>query len=320
MLLCAGLGTRLGALSDERPKPMLPVCDVPIVRFGVAQLVGHGIRDIVINLHHRGDVIERELGDGTRLGARIQYTHEPELLGTGGGLKHALALLDPEGRDEPFVSMNGKLIFDVDLTALLAAYDRATLGLMVVRQVPDAVAWGAVDVDDGGRVRNILGDGRHMFCGVHVTRPSVVARLPDGEACMIRQGYLPWLRGGEVVMAFEHRRGYFAEHSTPWRYVESNRALLDGAELSHPPDELSGIDQAADLGAGITVREPVRIAAGADIGDGATVGPYAVIGACARVAAGVTVERAVVWPHARVTSDVRDAIVTPAAVVDVKPD
>lgn len=137
---------------------------------------------------------------------------------------------------------------------------------------------------------------------------------------MIRQGYLPWLRGGEVVMAFEHQRGYFAEHSTPWRYVESNRALLDGAELSHPPDELSGIDQAADLGRDVVVREPVRIAAGAAIGDGATVGPHAVIGSCAQVAAGATVERAVVWPHARVTSDVRDAIVTPAAVVDVKPD
>lgn len=299
---------------------MLPVCDVPIVRFGIAQLVGHGIRDIVINLHHRGDVIERELGDGSRFGARIQYSHEPELLGTGGGLKHALGLLDPDGRDEPFVSMNGKLIFDVDLTALLAAYDRATLGLMVVRAVTDAVAWGAVDVDSGGRIQNILGEGRHMFCGVHVTRPSVVARLPDGEACMIRQGYLPWLRAGEAVMAFEHQRGYFAEHSTPARYVESNRALLDGADLSFPPDELSGVDQAADLGKGVAIREPVKIAAGADIGDGATVGPYAVIGACARVAAGATVERAVVWPHATVTGIVRDAIVTPAAVVDVKPD
>lgn len=323
MLLCAGLGTRLGALSDERPKPMLPVCDVPIVRFGIAQLVGHGIRDVVINLHHRGDVVERELGDGSRFGARIQYTHEPELLGTGGGLKHALALLDPDGRDEPFVSMNGKLIFDVDLTALLAAHAAAgpgVLGTMVVRRVPDAVAWGAVDVDDGLRVRNILGDGRHMFCGVHVTRPSVVARLPDGEACMIRQGYLPWLRGGEVVRAYEHERGYFAEHSTPARYLESNRALLDGADLRFPPAELAGIDPAADVGAGVTVREPVRVAAGAAIGDGATIGPYAVIGSGAQVAAGATVERAVVWPHAKVTGPVRDAIVTPVAVVAVKPD
>jgi NDP-sugar pyrophosphorylase family protein len=325
MLLCAGLGTRLGALSDERPKPMLPVCDVPIVRFGIAQLVAHGIHDIVINLHHRGDVFERVLGDGHRFGARIRYSHEPEILGTGGGLKHALPLLDPDGRDEPFVSMNGKLIFDVDLTALLAAHaaalaaEPALLGMMVVRRVPDALAWGAVDVQ-GGRVRDVLGKGEHMFCGVHVTRPSVVARLPDGEACMIRQGYLPWMHAGGAVAAYEHQHGYFAEHSTPARYVASNWAMLDGAPLSFPPEDLRDIDQAADIAASATIRPPVRIAAGASILDGATVGPYAVIGSCAMVAAGVTVERSVVWPDTHVRADVRDAIVTPAAVVPVTPD
>src|SRR5687767_7080185 len=99
MLLCAGLGTRLGRLADERPKPMLPVCDLPIVRYGIALLVGHGIRDIVVNTHHRGDVIEAEIGDGAALGARVRYSAEPELRGTGGGLKQALHLLDPEGRD-----------------------------------------------------------------------------------------------------------------------------------------------------------------------------------------------------------------------------
>jgi NDP-sugar pyrophosphorylase family protein len=64
----------------------------------------------------------------------------------------------------------------------------------------------------------------------------------------------------------------------------------------------------------------VRIAAGAAIADGATVGPYAVIGSSAVVAAGATVERAVVWPDTRVRGEVRDAIVTGAAVVPVKPD
>src|SRR6185295_2227499 len=170
------------------------------------------------------------------------------ILGTGGGLKHALSLLDPEGRDEPFVSCNGKLIFDVDLTALIEAYRRAAaaatdlLGMMVVRRVPDALDWGAVDVQ-GGLVRDILGTGEHMFCGVHVTRPSVVARLPEGEACMISQGYLGWIHAGEHLAAYEHERGYFAEHSTPERYLASNRALLTGeAILRHPPGRLGRID------------------------------------------------------------------------------
>ena len=323
MLLCAGLGTRLGALSDERPKPMLPVCDLPILRFGIAQLVAHGIRDVVINVHHRGDVIERELGDGAALGARIRYSPEQVILGTGGGLKRALPLLDPDGTDAPFVSMNGKLIFDVDLTALVDAFHRdpAALGMMVVRRVPDAVAWGAVDVRPDGphlRVRDVLGDGQHMFCGVHVTRPSVVARLPDGEACMIRQGYLPWLRGGAPVAAFEHADGYFAEHSTPARYLESNWALLDGAALRHPPGPLAGVDATATVAAGAEVRGPVRVGPGARIGAGAVVGPHAVVGAGAVVEPGARLERTLVWAGATARGALCDAIVTTSAVVAVQ--
>lgn len=315
MLLCAGLGTRLGALSDRRPKPMLPVCDLPIVRYGVANLVAHGIRDLVVNLHHRGELIEQELGDGSALGARIQYSREDELLGTGGGLKRALDLLDPDGRDEPFVSLNGKLIFDVDLGAVLEAQrrDADALGTMVVRAAADAVEWGAVDVrEEGGRlrVRDILGAGRHMFCGVHVTRPSVVRRLPDGEACMVRQGYLPWLRAGEAVGAYVHEEGYFAEHSTEQRYLASNLALLGGAPLRHPPGPLVGVDPSAVIDPSARILEPVRIAAGARVEAGAVVGPLAVVGAEAVVAAGAHVERAILWPRARAEGQVRDAVVT----------
>jgi len=312
MLLCAGLSTRLGPIGSERPKPMLPVCGIPIVAYGIANLVAHGIRDIVINTHHRGDVIEREIGDGRQLGARVQYLHEPAILGTGGGLKHALPLLDPEGRDEPFVSHNGKLIFDLDLTAVVAAYRAQPdiLGMMVVQRVPDAKGWGAVEVrhdDRGAYITNILGDGEHMFCGVHVTRPSVMARLPEGESDSIRQGYLPWLRAGERVAAYEHTGGYFAEHSTPERYVESNRALLGGVRLRHPPGRLIGIDPTARIHPGATIVEPVRIGAGARIG-AVEVGPYAVIGDGAIVEAPVA--DTVVWSGATVRQPPAGNIVT----------
>jgi len=316
MMLCAGLSTRLGALGAERPKPILPVCGIPILAYGIANLVGHGIRDIVVNTHHLGDVIQRELGDGRQYGARVQYVHEPVILGTGGGLKHALHLLDPDGRDEPFVSCNGKLIFDLDVTTLAAAYRRAAsapgiLGMMVVQRVPDAKAWGAVNVahdPHGPHVIDILGDGEHMFCGVHVTRPSVMARLPDGEADSIRQGYLPWLRAGERVAAYEHSGGYFSEHSTPERYLESNRALLSGTRLRHAPGRLVGVDPTARIHPTATIVEPVRIGAAARIGAGVTIGPYTVIDAGATVT--VSLANTVVWPGANVTSPPIGSIAT----------
>jgi mannose-1-phosphate guanylyltransferase len=313
MLLCAGLSTRLGKLGAECPKPMLPVCGIPILAYGITNLVAHGITELVINTHHRGDVIEREIGDGRRFGARIQYSREPVLLGTGGGLKHALPLLDPERRDEPFLSVNGKLIFDLDLTALVAAHRAAgdILGMMVVRRVPDARAWGAVQVevdDRGPRVTNILGDGEHMFCGVHVTRPSVMARLPDGEADSIRQGYLPWLGAGERVAAYEHRDGYFAEHSTPERYLASNWALVAGEVLRHPPSRLHGVDPTARIHPSATIIPPVKIGAFAVVGPGVTVGPNAIVGDSSVVHASIT--GTVVWAGAVVDTTPDEPIVT----------
>jgi len=325
MLLCAGLSTRLGPLGAAVPKPLLPVCDIPIIRYGVALLVAHGIRDVVINLHHRGQAFRDELGDGSALGARIRYVEEPVILGTGGGLKNALPLLDPDGTDQPFLSMNGKLIFDLDLPALIeaAARDPGALGTMVVRRVPDAESWGAVRVeaDAAGRprVRDILGRGEHMFCGVHVTRPSVVRRLPDGEACMIRQGYLPWIRAGAEVAAFDAGEVTFAEHSIPQRYLASNLDLLAGARLSHPPGPLTGVDEAARVDPTARIRPPVRVGPGAQIGAGAEVGPGAVIGAGAVVEGGARVARAVVWPGARARGEVADAIVTPEGTVPARP-
>lgn len=310
MLLCAGLSTRLGKLGAERPKPMLPVCGIPILAYGIANLVAHGITEIVVNTHHLGEVIEREIGDGRRWGARVRYIHEPAILGTGGGLRNALPLLDPDGHDEPFLSCNGKLIFDLDITKLVAAYKAAgdILGMMVVRRVPDAKAWGAVNVQ-GGRIVDILGDGEHMFCGVHVTRPSVMARLPAGESDSIRQGYLPWLRAGEPVLAYEHTGGYFAEHSTPERYLESNWALVGGERLRNPPGRLRGVDPTARIDPTAVIEEPVRIGAFARIGPGVKVGPYAVVGDGATVER--SIERTVVWAGARAdASNAGEPIVT----------
>lgn len=325
MILCAGLGRRLGPLSDELPKPLFPVCGVPILRYGIEHLVQSGIREIVINLHHHGELIAETLGDGSAFDARIQYTRESFPLGTGGGLKHALSLLDAEGDDAPFVSMNGKLIFDVDIEGLLAAHarDPEVLGTLAVRRDPQAQTWGPIDVreEDGLlRVRDVFGAGEHMFAGVHVTRPSVVRRLPDGESCMIRQGYLPWLRGGEAVGAFAaDESAYFAEHSTPDRYLASNLALLRGSRVRHPPTALRGVDATAHIATTARLYHPVKIGPRAFVGEGASVGPDVVIGGHSIVEEDTEVRRAVVWRGARVTESVQDAVVTPRAVTPVAP-
>ncbi|MDB4964573.1 MAG: Nucleotidyl transferase [Myxococcales bacterium] len=306
MILAAGFGTRLGTLSDERPKPMLPVCDIPLIRYAVAQLRGHGIDEIAVNLHHRGDLIRAELGDG------FHYSEESEILGTGGGLAKIADWLTRGGRD-PFVVVNGKIISNIDIGSVVARHQASgAVATMVLREVPDAEKWGAIHVGDDGRVTRIVGQGlvapgqpaTHacMFTGVHVLSPRLIARLPaTGESDSIRQAYIPALLDGERIEGVRYD-GYWHEHSTPERYLSGNWNLLSGAvTLAHPPG-------------------PIRaVAPSATVEAGATLGPEVVVGARSVVRKGARLDRVVVWPDCTVDGTLSDAIVTPKGIVTAVP-
>jgi NDP-sugar pyrophosphorylase family protein len=325
LVLAAGFGTRLGALSDERPKPLLPVCDHALIRYAVALLAGHGIREIAVNLHHHGELIERELGDGAALGVRFTYSREETILGTGGGIRRLYEFLTDGGHDS-FVVVNGKILIDVDLGAVLARHEAmGAAATMVLRETPDAARWGAIEVGDDGRITKILDagtPGAHvcMFTGVHVLAPRLVARLPrEGESDSIRQAYMPALVDGERIEGVLET-GYFHEHSTPARYLQGNfNALAGRATVRHLPGPLDGVAPSAEVSPAAELIAPYRIADGARIEAGARVGPDVVIGAHALVRAGARVERCVVWPDSTVEGEVASAIVTPRGVQPVAP-
>ena len=321
LVLAAGLGTRLGPLSDERPKPHVPVCDIALIRYAVALLAGHGIVDIAVNLHHKGELIEQELGTGADLGVHVTYSREPEILGTGGGIVRLADFLT-DGGDEDFFVVNGKILVDADLHAMKARHHRTgAVATMLLKEVPDAEKWGAVETDPDGRVLRIIGQGqrgeaRHtaMFTGIHLVSPRLVARLPEhGESDSIRDGYLPALRDGERIEGML-LSGYFQEHSTPKRYLDGNlNALYGRATLRYAPGALVGVDPSARVDG--KVEGPVRIGPGAIVEAGAHVGPGVVLGRGARARAGVRLERVVVWDGAVVERDLSDAIVTQHAIV-----
>jgi mannose-1-phosphate guanylyltransferase len=317
MILAAGRSTRLGALGAVLPKPLVPVCGYPAIAFGLALCRRAGLRDVVVNLHHHGALIRAALGEGGQ-GVEIRYSDEPELLGTGGGIARARGLF----RSEPVLVMNGKVVADVDLGALIAVHRSApegTVATMVVRADPEVAQWAPVGVDTTGRVvalRNQRADhtpvgaiADRMFTGVHILERALLERLPAGVSDVIGEAYIPALLAGERVQTFT-MTGYFAEHSTPERYLAGNLALLrEPALVAHPPGPLTGVDPGAFVDPRARVVMPVRIGEGAVVEAGATVGPDAVIGGRARVRAGARVERAVVWGGAVAQGEVRDTVV-----------
>jgi MurNAc alpha-1-phosphate uridylyltransferase len=115
MILAAGLGTRMRPLTDNCPKPLLPVAGKPLIVHHIEQLVLLGIRDIVINHAYLGHMIEEALGNGSQFGCRIHYSPEQQALETGGGIYKALPLLldnKNENAEQPFLLVNGDVWLD----------------------------------------------------------------------------------------------------------------------------------------------------------------------------------------------------------------
>ncbi len=149
LVLCAGRGTRLGGLTRDCPKPLLPIEGKPLVGYTLDLLARHGVTDVAVNLHFLADKVEVELGDGSRYGLRIHYEREDELLGTAGA---AANLLDYFADASDILIVYGDLVFDEDLTALYQRHraNRADATLLVHQRTTRSNS--IIDMDDTGRI------------------------------------------------------------------------------------------------------------------------------------------------------------------------
>lgn len=300
LLLCAGLGTRLRPLTDERPKPLVPVLDRPLAAYALDHLAASGVRGVVANAHHLAGQIEPALSPLCAAhGMSLRVLVEPTLLGTGGAIRNAL----PHLRDD-FVVFNGDVLSRPDLSRATALH--RALGArvtMVLRDDPRAGALGAIEVDDEGRVRRILDEGpapdrptrRCVFTGVYVVSGSVADDLPV-EGCVVRHTLRRLLARGEVVAGVVDDGPWF-DLGTLASYASVTFALATGA-LTWP---------------GVTVPADGVIAPGGV--DRAHLHGPCVVGSGASIAPGVTLQRVIVWDGAAISESARDAVVTRRGVV-----
>lgn len=229
IILAAGLGTRLRPMTDSLPKPLLPVGGRPVIVYNLLLLKRYGITEAIINLHYQADKIIRALGDGTQYGMTIRYSREPEILGTAGGVRKAARWL----AQGSFLVVNGDILVDVNLDRLVEFhYRKRALVTMVLRKDPDPDAWGAVEVDEQGRIRQLLGKlnacGERlttlMFTGVQVMQPRALDYIPARGFASLIDTYLAMLRQGERVLGYP-MRGYWLDIGTAARYREANEGF-----------------------------------------------------------------------------------------------
>jgi mannose-1-phosphate guanylyltransferase/phosphomannomutase len=206
-ILAAGEGSRLRPLTDTIPKPMVTLAGRPILEYAVEALARHGVRDLIMNLHHKPDVIRTYFGDGSRFGMRIQYSFEPMLLGTAGALAPWADFLD-----ETFFLVYGDNLSTCDLTKL-AAFHRARDAWATVALFwrEDTRQSGVADLEPDGRIRRFVekpaaGDvfSHWVNAGILVLEPACVADIPKGRPSDFGRELLPlWIAEGQPVYGYE---------------------------------------------------------------------------------------------------------------------
>jgi NDP-sugar pyrophosphorylase family protein len=235
LVLTAGLGTRLRPLTHARAKAAVPVAGVPLVTRILRWLRSHDITDAVLNLHHRPETLTAIVGEGRDLGMSVRYSWEQPILGSGGGPKRAIPLIE---RD-PFLIVNGDTLTDVDLRALWQEHvsSGATVTMALVpNPAPDKYGGAVVDREGwvAGFTRRGSGVESFHFIGAQVTAHAAFALVPEGMAGESVIGVYPIMmqQRTHVVRAFVTEAS-FLDIGTPRDYVDTNVAIA-AAEGSEP--------------------------------------------------------------------------------------
>lgn len=325
-VMAAGYGKRLGGLGEDIPKPLLPLGGVPLIGFALEKLAASGVREAAVNLHHGAEKMRSALGAQAH-GVRIRYFHEPQILGTAGGVKNAEAFLCEGG--EPFLVINADAPSGADFRAALAHHRAGDfLATLVLRDSPEVEKYGPLEFDEAGRLRAFLGARapgapagalrRAMFTGLSVMSPEMLRHIPPGVASGISKEVYPRLMREGARIGAVLSDAYWMDAGTPSRYLQANLDVVSGAfvpDFPWPPKGFLALE-GPPMGWGEgSVEPPLLIGEGVEIRKNARAGPFTVLMGGATLESGAAARESLVFPGGSVARNalLRRCVVGPGA-------
>jgi mannose-1-phosphate guanylyltransferase len=294
----------LRPLTETIPKPALKLVDRPFLAHMLVWLAAHGVTEVVLACGFLPDVLRQALGEHEWAGLRLRYVTEPQRLGTAGAIRFAAEELG-EDLDRRFLVLNGDVLADLDLTALVRAHrERGGRASIALHPVEDAAAYGLVEVDADGRVREFAEKtGKtapgEINAGTYLLERSVLDLIPPGREVSIEREVFPRLVGdGLCALRLD---GYWRDIGTPVSYLQATWDILEGRVATAVRPTAPGLFvapgaeiAAARIGPRAVVSDGCRVAAGAEVRDsvlldGCTVGEGARVSGSV-LAPGVTVQ------------------------------
>ena len=306
VVLVGGEGTRLRPLTLTAPKQMLPVAEVAMIERVLTHLAAHHVDGVTLSMGYRPDAFLAAFPEDRCAGVALDYAVEPVALDTAGAIRFAAR---HAAMDDTFLVVNGDVLSDVDVTALVAFHRAAGgQGTLALTPMEDPSSFGVVPTDVDGRVLDFLekpapGEAptNQVNAGFYVLEPDVVDRIPDGRRVNIERETFPVLAAEGSLYAVASG-AYWTDTGTPALYLRANLDLVNGARDEVPA---AGARRSGD--GGWVLGRPVL---DAGVGDGSLVGDAAFVGR------GSSVCRSVVGAGCRVEGGrVDGSVLLPGAVI-----
>jgi mannose-1-phosphate guanylyltransferase len=323
IVLVGGEGTRLRPLTHRTPKQLVPVLNRPLLEHLLLHLRSHGVTRVTLAMTRPSEPIRSAIADGDALGLAVDYAYEETPLGSGGAIANAVSSWDrrPGG---PFLIVNGDIITDLDVTAMLAAHRERRAELTIsLHEVDDPSAFGVVALDrapgdevPSARISRFVekppiedAPSRLVNAGTWIFEPSLLDKLDATSFHRVEDGLFPDLADSARAIDGFTSPAYWMDVGSPEAYLRVNLELAAGAIPSLRP---AGPDEGVLLGNGVAIAGDASLVARAVAGDGCTID------------AGACVQESVLWDgvHVGAGAEVRGSVlasgveVGPGAVVE----
>jgi mannose-1-phosphate guanylyltransferase len=283
-VLGAGLGTRLRPLTNDLPKPLIPIFQKPLITFALDHLIDVGVERFVINTHKRAELFENPFHDNEYEYHSLTLVHEPDLLETGGGIKNAERYL---GTD-PFLTYSGDILTDINLQALIDEHFRCgndvTLALRNTNLASDVALREHRVVDIANRHG---ATGNIDFANVAVWNPMIFQRIPPRQKISFIPIVADWIGTGGKIGGLVMNDGKWFNIGSRVEYLDVHRTIL----REH------WVPQYVKL-----PKWPEQVAKSATVDPSAQVRGCSVVGENCQVGAEAILEDTILWPGAQIAS------------------
>ena len=341
MILAAGKGTRVRPLTYELPKPMIPILGKPVMEYLVEELSRHGVREIMVNVSHLPDKIERYFGDGRRWGVQIGYSFEGYIedgeitstpVGSAGGLRR---IQDFSGFfDDTFIVVCGDALIDLDLTkAVRRHWQHGAAASVCVHKVPQSRVsnYGVVVCDDSGAITSFQekpavseAKSNLVNTGIYIFEPEVLDLIPSNREYDIGSELFPTLVKKDLPFYAVHEPFNWIDIGRLVDYWEANQQLMQGKlrDIRMPGKEVhpgiwTVLNVNIDWG-GVHIEGPVYIGSSSRIEAGSEIIGPTWIGHGCHVQKGALISRSILFEYTRIGSAgcVEDSVVFGRYCVD----